>query len=198
MTDAVQQILDEIAPQIFQQVDANLRTQNNSLLGLCFRVSYSDMVGNTHHCPRNGVTNWGQMNDKPKGYPGFSGRVWVRYASPIAQFGSSVFRDVCCHTGTGGGGGYNGPWQQLIDQFHASGLRDHDGAQSLAPVCFSWDVKIFTDDWGTNFADRIETQRMLCKLKNQKMGVSAKWFREFPLESDSQISHAHRKRVHTG
>ena len=39
-------------------------------------AKYQDSVSNSHHCPRNGKTNWGgQVVGAPKGYPGWHGRI---------------------------------------------------------------------------------------------------------------------------
>lgn len=193
MTSAVQQIIDEIAPQIFQRVDAKLRDQDNSLLGLCFRVNYSDQVSNTHSCPRNGVTNWNKHSHKPTGYPGFSGRVWARYAHKVSGFGSDVFSGTDCHTGTGGCGGYEGPWETLISQYwKARRALPKSKQKTLAePVCFSWDVKIFLDDWTTDFQELFEAQQMMCEIKKEPMPTSARWFVDLTPESDNQILQAY-------
>jgi hypothetical protein len=39
-------------------------------------LNYREHCSNSHNAPRDGVTNWsGRDDDKPTGYPGFSGRV---------------------------------------------------------------------------------------------------------------------------
>jgi hypothetical protein len=38
-------------------------------------VSYEEKVSNSHHCPRNGVTNWYATLSLPTGYPGWRGTI---------------------------------------------------------------------------------------------------------------------------
>lgn len=45
-------------------------------------TSWNDEVSNSHCCPRNGVTNWCRnKKDKPRGYPGWHGRIAMSYFS---------------------------------------------------------------------------------------------------------------------
>ena len=73
-------------------------------------VNYRDRVSNSHRCPVGGVTNWGSHDAKPKGYPGWTGRIefkfrWIKKAAGYYP-GSALFSAVNVHTGTGGGGGH--------------------------------------------------------------------------------------------
>lgn len=97
-------------------------------------LHYSDRVSNSHSCPLNGVTNWGGRDTykdgtpKPRGYPGWQGRLeWrVKWPEKYDTFypGGRLFAGSCVHTGTGGGGGYR------------------DGHAH-----FGYGVSIFEDDW---------------------------------------------------
>ena len=71
---------------------------------------------NTHSCPRNGgVQNFMQKDDKPKKYPGWSGRLKIKVKPGMHKykgetymrdgFGSDYFDDTIICTGSGGGGG---------------------------------------------------------------------------------------------
>lgn len=67
-------------------------------------VTYSDLVSNSHSCPRGGVTCWSSHEAKdgrPRGYPGWHGRIEFEVSHDI-RFGSDVFRGTGIHTGTGG------------------------------------------------------------------------------------------------
>lgn len=71
---------------------------------------WSDSVSNTHDCPHNGVTNWGgreKFNDgtpKPRGYPGFDGRIEYKLSHDRSGFFSmDILDNTGIHTGTGGG-----------------------------------------------------------------------------------------------
>jgi hypothetical protein len=100
-------------------------------------LSYSDCISNSHACPHNGVTNWGgrdTFNDgtlRPRGYPGFSGRIELHMPVEPLSFSSDVFRGTRIHTGTGGGGG-NGN--------------------------YGYEVKFFLADW-PGIADRIAKEK---------------------------------------
>jgi uncharacterized C2H2 Zn-finger protein len=71
-------------------------------------LHWNPLASNTHNCPRNGVTNWGGReldrsgNPRPRGYPGFTGRIEYQMSHDIG-FGSDVMRGLGIHTGTGGG-----------------------------------------------------------------------------------------------
>ena len=88
-------------------------------------VRYYDIVSNSHHCPQDGVENWGGRETwddgttKPKGYPGFSGQIEF-LVSHYMGWGSDIFKGTGLHTGTGGGS--------------SSGK-------------FSYDLKMFVDDF---------------------------------------------------
>ena len=93
-------------------------------------IRYSDRTSNTHACPRSGVTNWGCKDGKPRGYPGFSGRIEYTVDEPKEFDGPfwDVSRTVSqfgVHTGTGGGRG-----------------NDENGHHR-----YYYDVKIFLDDF---------------------------------------------------
>ena len=76
------------------------------------RCYYSDMVSNTHSCPRSGVTNWGgRIEGAPRGYPGFSGQMkWEVTGPKQADYGRDfnshvevgrVLEYIGVHTGSG-------------------------------------------------------------------------------------------------
>ena len=70
-------------------------------------LNWTSSASNTHSCPRGGVTNWGMREDgKPKGYPGFTGRIEYQMSHDLG-FGSDAVRNLGIHTGTGGGTGDN-------------------------------------------------------------------------------------------
>lgn len=120
------------------------------VLGLAWSVSYRDRVSNTHSCPATGETNWGCKPDKPNGYPGYSGRVWVRYGYQDPNkfsWGSDPFNRSQFFTGTGGGGSYDGPWKALCTaRYNRFGHKKH---ASYYPEidCFSWDFRFYHDDF---------------------------------------------------
>lgn len=66
-------------------------------------MRWGDRISNTHSCPRDGVTNWGSDPAKPRGYPGWSGRL-IFEAHNHDSFFNDPFRELDIHKGSGGGG----------------------------------------------------------------------------------------------
>jgi hypothetical protein len=119
-----------------------------NVLGFAWNISYNDKVSNSHSAPRSGKTNWGGRTEgAPSNYPGFQGRVWIRYDSnKDFGFGSDPFRETMSHTGTGGGGSYDGEWKAIASA-HFKTYGHNRKSPILRPELFSWDYKIFLDDW---------------------------------------------------
>ena len=98
-------------------------------------MSWRDHIGNTHSCPRSGVENFCQKDDKPKGYPGWYGRINIKVRPEIRKYrgkeylkdgwGSDYFADTPINTGSGGGGGN----------------RDNEY------ISYSYDVTLWADDF---------------------------------------------------
>lgn len=119
-----------------------------NVLGFAWDISYSDRVSNSHSAPRSGKTNWcGRAEGAPSNYPGFQGRVWIRYDSDKDfGFGSDPFRESMSHTGTGGAGSYDGEWKAIASAYYKK--FGHKRTTEIGrPELFSWDYKIFLDDW---------------------------------------------------
>ena len=100
------------------------------------KLTYSDMISNSHSCPHTGITNWNYdtFKDgtlKPRGYPGFGGRIEFQIDTATSNFSSDVFKGTRIYTGSGGGGG---------------------GGK------YGYDVKFFLDDW-PGIARRIREER---------------------------------------
>lgn len=114
------------------------------VLKITHNMTWSDMVSNSHSCPVGGVTCWSSrehMDGRPRGYPGWTGRVdwvveWPKELEGM-YLGSDLFSKGTfrsgrqrAHTGTGSGGGGRmskefGTWVQ----------------------CPGYDFKIFASDW---------------------------------------------------
>lgn len=78
------------------------------------------LVRNSHHCPKNGVTNWGGESHRPMAYPGWEGRIEFTYSHDLPGFNWDAMKLLGIHTGTGGGSGKN---------------------------TYGFDVRFFDDDW---------------------------------------------------
>jgi hypothetical protein len=121
-----------------------------TILGL--KLSYSDLISNSHDCPHNGITNWDRKkllqdgSPAPQGYPGFSGRIQFQTSNDPVGFSSDIFKGTRIRTGGGGGGGRN---------------------------IYTFGVSFFLDDWPA-IAERINEQKakhehdgLIDMIKNQ-------------------------------
>lgn len=116
------ELLDQFGNKILAGVN-----KNHPVVGLSWKVSY---VPN--------LVYYQFANTNPQ--PGFSGRVWIRYCNPIKRFGSDGFRGTKTYTGTGGFGGYSGPWEAISTRKYQAGVRKLD-RQYPEVQCYSWDYK---------------------------------------------------------
>jgi hypothetical protein len=132
-------------------------------VGLSWQVTHTDHVSNSHSGPEGYPQNFMRKEGVPTGYPGWTGRVWVRYRYERGYtFGSDPFRRSLTHTGTGGGGAYNGPWAHVSNvRFHRLGY--DNSTNVFAPVaCYSWDFRIFDYDWPEVTANIINEYEKAC------------------------------------
>lgn len=171
MADINQILADHIIDYV------NLRLANkecdNKVEGLSFKLSWSNSVSNSHCCPRNGVRNWGGKETysdgtaKPRGYPGWHGRIWIRYSNQFYIIsGSDPLSGSGVHIGTGGYGSYSGPWEltlKSIWELKRQGRIDRDTNIS----CYSWDCKVFAEDF-PDIAEEYTTARAMLRLQGMK------------------------------
>lgn len=117
--------------------------------GMAWNIKFSQGVANTHECPIDGVTNWdGRTEGAPRAYPGWLGRVWVRYAEDVDGFGSDPWHATLTYPGAGGSGGYGGPWEKLYRCWYEAGGRKRGSKVDMPePRIYSWDYKFFLQDW---------------------------------------------------
>ena len=107
-------------------------------------MSWRDHIGNTHSCPRGGVENFMQKEDKPKGYPGWYGRITIKVRPAMEKYrgksymkdgwGSDYFADTPIKTGSGGGGGGT-EWKS-----------------------YSYDVTLWADDFPVMYENHLKQQ----------------------------------------
>jgi len=141
--------LDQMFDWLLLSLEKNAKTKHKHVVGLAWSVSYRDKISNTHYAPACGETNWGCKDDKPRGYPGYTGRVWLRIAKEIQRhtWGSDLFAQSCTYPGTGGGGAYDGPWKEIAsERYNKYG---HKRGKDMYPEikCYSWDFRFFHDDF---------------------------------------------------
>lgn len=139
------------------------------VVGFSWDIRYSDTVSNSHSAPLDGVQNFGRKADKPTSYPGYTGRVWIRYADEPASFLSShSFEATLTHPGTGGAGSYNGPWQAVSSaRFKRHG---HARGGNTYPEihCYSWDYRFFLADWPL-LKENFEQERLMAALSGKSV-----------------------------
>ena len=131
-----------------------------------FDLYWSDCVSNTHSCPHNGVTNWGQHRPEnahlPKGYPGWTGNIQWMCEWPLEfkgfYLGSDLFSggSFCsgrqrAHTGSGG--------------FRGEGYKEKYGCETQSS---GYDFKLFAADW-PGLARYYEKQKMWNALKGREL-----------------------------
>ncbi len=139
--------LDELGDCVRAVIDNELNKSGNRCVGLQWDVHYSQTVSNTHNAPMSGIINFGSRDGKPTSYPGWYGRVWVRYAEYPKSFGSEPFNGTLTYTGTGGYGSYRGPWEHIARTHYERQLRKKKKLDYSEPAIFSWDYKFFLNDW---------------------------------------------------
>lgn len=156
--------MDDLARSVMKVI--SFRTP---ILGFAWNVRHGD-VSNTHYCPESGVTNWGGRNSKvPRSYPGWTGRVWIRYAPHKKDiFGSDSFSQTLTYPGTGGGGCYDGPFKEVYNTFWKRFLRDRKSATYPEPDIYSYDYRFFDDDWPL-IGSMVSQQKMLGKLSGKQV-----------------------------
>lgn len=133
------------------------------VVGFSWDIAYNDAVSNSHNAPLDGETNFGGYKKLiPRHYPGWQGRVWIRYSCDPPHFGSSDFvNSSLTYTGTGGFGSYNGPWSCIS----AAYSKFQPMKNNTDFLIYSWDYKIFASDWPL-VASQVEGLRLLDKLQS--------------------------------
>ena len=123
--------------------------KNHKVVGFAWQIHRSEEVSNTHDAPEGYPQNWARRDESlPKGYPGWTGRVWIRYHDDPYSFSSSgAFDKTLTHPGTGGGGAYDGPSSAISSaRFRRYGHSNPKGAYPEIH-CFSWDYRLYDLDW---------------------------------------------------
>jgi len=161
-----------------------------NVVGLRWQVSYNHNVSNTHNCPLSGVTNWQCENDKPRGYPGFSGRIWVRYEKHLDMWGSEGIEKYLGHTGSGGAT-EGGPWSHIAKEYYTyygARKRNKNNQPFNEPVIYSWDYRFYIDDWPL-IAKMVEQKQTFELLKSTKfkMDHTFMWYDENTAQRDLEM-----------
>lgn len=116
------------------------------VVGFKWDLSYGP-VSNSHSRPIGGIKNWGgDVPGGPRNYPGWAGRVYIRYADSPPSFGSEPFGSTLTYPGTGGFGAYSGPWQTVTSWYYYTRCAKQQAPIS-EPQVYSWDYRFFSSDW---------------------------------------------------
>lgn len=142
--------LDELARTVIRTIDRHLadreESQSNRVVGFAWELRYGE-VSNSHVAPIGKKTNWSRIGELPSTYPGYQGRVWIRYSDLHRGHGSDTFASTLTYTGTGGWGSYSGPFDRISSRrFHRYGYT-HGPETYPEPQVYSWDYRFFEDDW---------------------------------------------------
>jgi hypothetical protein len=157
-----------------------------NVIGFRWEVRWGESVSNSHQCPLSGVTNWGNRDSNaPTGYPGWSGRVWIRYDKEPDTFGSDLFRNTLTYTGTGGYGSYDGPWTYLSTIHYRK--NGHSKRIEKRPSIYSWDYRFYEDDWPL-VAEFVEQRRNWAALQDKpyERSHTFMWQDEATVEADKE------------
>jgi len=174
--------------EIFDAVKATVN-ESRAVAGLSWKVSYRNNVGNTHCAPIGKAQNWSSRDPNlPTGYPGFQGRVWVRFTndSDKSGFGSDPFRNSLTYTGTGGFGGYGGPWEEFASKRYRAPKRFKQLAPE--PQIYSWDYKFFLEDFPA-FADGVGAEIIAHEEEEDRHAVWAKLNKQYYKRKEYVLTH---------
>jgi hypothetical protein len=165
--------MDELAQLVIDIVNHKIKKHNSRVVGFAWTLQRSKSVSNSHHSPEGYPQNWGGKKGLPSGYPGWQGRVWIRYSPGVLSFGSDHLRYTLTHTGTGGAGAYCGPWD-VINSARFRHLGHRSLNQDIYPEidCYSWDYKIFDADWPL-ITDAYEKDKVWSVLSEQRPNLSS-------------------------
>lgn len=141
-----------------------------------FDFNFKENTSNTHDCPVGGERNFGWKEDKPRGYPGFSGRIkygvyWEKRNEGVYPCDGDMFEPARIHSGGGGGG---------------SMTKLPDGRYIQT---FSYEYRLFLDDY-PGIKKSMEQAEIWCALKGSKhslIDIINIINTEFPAESYQPI-----------
>lgn len=144
--------LDELAQCVIKVIDhykyrdyrgkVLKKMPSPKVVGFAWHIHHT-IISNSNYAPQTGVRNRSKDTNKPTSYPGWEGRVWIRYQSEPPSFGSCPFQSTLTYPGTGGFGSYNGPWEEIATAYYKNGSK----FPHPKPEIYSWHYRFFDDDW---------------------------------------------------
>ena len=116
--------ITQLAEKLVARQEIYWPDTKSNLINLKIDVTYSKLVSNTHCCPKTGIQNWHCKNDKPRGYPCWTGRIYWEVNTKDVSDSNRFRNNSYIHTGSGSGGS------------------KPDGTKT-----YQYSVSIFADDW---------------------------------------------------
>ena len=165
--------MDELARCVIKVASAKI-----PVVGFAWNMKHGD-VSNSHSRPMDGHDNWTgrKMKDGdllPTSYPGWNGRVWIRYGEREPGFGSDCMRQTLTYVGGGGSGGYDGPFQSISTaRWRQYGYKAPKDAYPEVH-CFSWDYRIYDSDW-PGVTEDLRSQMTYRTLAGQDLNFAHKF-----------------------
>lgn len=169
--------LDDLALGIIKVI-----SKKAPVLGFAWNVRYAN-VSNTHSCPESGKMNWAGRNpDIPRSYPGWTGRVWIRVGPNKSTFGSELFERTLTYSGTGGAGGYGGPFEKISIAYYQRYRSKRPADGYPYPLVYSYDYRFYADDW-PEVSSLASQQVLFDKLSSNRNIVQCHTFEWFDQET---------------
>ena len=135
---AMIKIIDSYPYTLSKGIQSNINNKNSiKCLGLAWNLIHFDRFYNSFTAPEgHKIKIWRNIDDTQ--HSGWMGRLWVRFNSEFSIIHNDIFKLALAHTGTGGTGTYDGPWNNVSAmQFNrfGSGL---DSNSYPRPWVYSW------------------------------------------------------------
>lgn len=160
--------------QLFEWVMTVMNTglpEGVRIAGFSWNIVYSECVSNTHYCPVSGYTNFRQSrfdeSGKPLaiGYPGFKGRVWIRYNKKFSESGATIVKKSFTYPGTGGIGSYDGPWDYTANIYYSNKEKLRLHYEFTQPQLYGYNYRFFLSDFPL-IEQKISKEKFMHHLKH--------------------------------
>jgi len=177
--------LDDLAQCVIKMID-----RRQKVVGFAWDISHLENIRNSHNAPEGYPDNFGNDKKLPTHYPGWSGRVWIRYAKPVRSTWHNMFDETLTHPGTGGIGTYNGPWTDV------SSIRYYRYGRGIPKKfwypeieSYSWDYKFYDLDWPliAEIASKHKMWNILTNEEGDTITHEFKWTDPDTLKADKEF-----------
>ena len=156
---------EELAKSLIELCSARISEQNIVLTGLAWDIVRDKSVSNSHSAPEGYPTNFCGVKTLPLGYPGWCGRIWLRFSDSPNGFISDLLSDTLFYIGSGGHGSYNAPWTLINPASKQSRL-----------ATYSYDFRMYDLDWPL-LADTFSQYEVLSRLSDTPNHMNHNFFK---------------------